>query len=136
MYQHRDVGETEKRLRQDFENNCDWFVDNKLSVDFREDKTKPIVFLSKRKINSARKLNVKNKDIKIKQHSQVTYPGCVLDEPLSEEPMALTLFRIGGWGGGRQKGPLTSFSHLTSTNVGISPQNFLTFSFNAFSTLV
>ena len=110
MYQHRDVGETEKRLRQDFENNCDWFVDNKLSVDFREDKTKPVVFLSKRKINSARKLNVKNKDIKIKQPSQVTYPGCVLDKPLSEEPMALTLFRIGGWEGG-QKGPLTSFSH-------------------------
>ena len=43
----------------------------------------------------------------------------------------LTLFRMGG-----QKGPPTSFSTVTSTNVGISPQNFLTFSFNSFATLV
>ena len=27
--------------------------------------------------------------------------------------------------------PLTSFSPVTSTNVGISPQNFMTFSFNS-----
>ena len=30
----------------------------------------------------------------------------------------------------------TSFSSVTSVNVGISPQNFLTFSFNPFATLV
>ena len=39
-------------------------------------------------------------------------------------------------GGGGQKGPATSFSSVTSTNVGISPQNFLTFSFNPFDRLV
>ena len=44
----------------------------------------------------------------------------------------LILFRTRG---GR-KGPPTSFSPVTSTNVGISPQNFLTFSFNLFDTLV
>ena len=38
--------------------------------------------------------------------------------------------------GGRQKGPSTSFSPVTSTNIGISPQNYLTFSFNPFITLV
>ena len=38
----------------------------------------------------------------------------------------------GGGGGGDQKEPPTSFSPVTSTNVGISPQNFLTFSFNLF----
>ena len=39
--------------------------------------------------------------------------------------------------GGGQKGPLpTSFSPVTSTNVGFGPQNFLTFSFNPFVTLV
>ena len=65
MYQHRDVEEIEKQLRKYFENIYDWFIDNRLSVNFREDKTKPIVFLSKCKIQSARKLNVKNKDIKI-----------------------------------------------------------------------
>ena len=35
-----------------------------------------------------------------------------------------------------KKAPPTSFSPATSTNVGISPQNFLTFSFNPFDRLV
>ena len=36
-----------------------------------------------------------------------------------------------------QKGPsLTSFSYVTFTNVGISPQNFLAFIFKPFATLV
>ena len=38
--------------------------------------------------------------------------------------------------GGGQKDPPTSFSPVTSTNVRIKPQNFLTFSFNPFATLV
>ena len=44
----------------------------------------------------------------------------------------LTLFRIQG---GKKSLP-TSFSLVTSTNVGISSQNFLAFSFNLFATLV
>ena len=39
-------------------------------------------------------------------------------------------------GGGGQKGPPTSFSPVTSTNVGFGPQNLLTFSFNSFATQV
>ena len=42
---------------------------------------------------------------------------------------SLTLFR-------QQKVTPTSFSPVTSTNVGISPQNFLTFSSNPFAILV
>ena len=80
MYQHRDVEKIEKQLNKDFENVYDWFVDNKLSMHFGDDKTKSILFASKRKIKSAWKLNVKYNDIKIKQHSQVTYLGCALDE--------------------------------------------------------
>ena len=38
--------------------------------------------------------------------------------------------------GGRQNALPTSFSPVTSTNVGISPQNFLTFSFNPYATVV
>ena len=45
--------------------------------------------------------------------------------------IVLTLFSIGG--GGRQNGSPTSFFPVTSTNVGISPQNFLTFNFNHLS---
>ena len=40
------------------------------------------------------------------------------------------------WGKGGKKAPLTSFSPVTSTNVEFGPQNFLTFSFNLFATLV
>ena len=41
---------------------------------------------------------------------------------------ALTLFKMGG--------PSTSFSPVTSRDVGFGPKIFLTFSFNHFSTLV
>ena len=97
MYQHRDVNEIEKQLNKDLENVCNWFIDTKLSIHFGEDKTKSILFASKRKIKSARKLNVKYKNIKIKQHLQVTYLGCVLDETLCGELMALkALNKING----------------------------------------
>ena len=39
-------------------------------------------------------------------------------------------------GGEAHKVPLTSFSPVTSTNLGICPQNLLTFSFNPIATLV
>ena len=38
--------------------------------------------------------------------------------------------------GGGQKEPPTSFPPVTSTNVGIRPQNFLTFNFNPCDKLV
>ena len=47
---------------------------------------------------------------------------------------SIYLFRIKG--GGEQKALPTSFSPVTSTNVGFNPQNFLTFRFNPFATLV
>ena len=51
---------------------------------------------------------------------------------LFKKSRKFTLFRIGAG----QKGPSTSFSPVTSTNVGIIPQNFLIFGFNPFTTLV
>ena len=50
LYQHKDVVQIEKRLNEDFENLSDWFVDNKLSIHFGEDKTKSILFASKRRV--------------------------------------------------------------------------------------
>ena len=47
-----------------------------LTIQFGEDKTTSILFSSTCKIKSARKLNSKYKDIKIKQHSQVADLGC------------------------------------------------------------
>ena len=86
----------EKQLKEDFENLCDWFVDNKLSIQFGEDKTKSNLFASKRRAKNIRQLNIKYKNIYIKQHSEVTYLGRVLDETISGELMVLAkdLFNV------------------------------------------
>ena len=89
IFQHKDTEEIEKVLNNDFENICDWFVDNKLSIHFGEDKTKSFLFASQRKIKTMKKLYIKYQYIEIKHHSQVTYLGCVMDETMSGEPMAL-----------------------------------------------
>ena len=50
VIQSKNVKDIEKQLNEDFANICDWFVDNKLSIHFGEDKIKSILFASKRKI--------------------------------------------------------------------------------------
>ena len=50
MFQHKDITEIELALNESFSMLCDWFVDNKLSIHFGEDKTKSILFGSKHKI--------------------------------------------------------------------------------------
>ena len=32
LYQHKEVDEVEKQPNKEFQNICDWFVDNKLSI--------------------------------------------------------------------------------------------------------
>ena len=59
LYQHKNVVQIEKRLNKDFENLCDWFVDNKLSIHFGEDKTKSVLFASKRRAKNTSRLNIK-----------------------------------------------------------------------------
>ena len=76
-----------KQFNKDFENICDWFVDNKLSMHFGEDKSKLILFVSKQRLKNVHQLNTKYNHTNIKQ--QVTHLGCVLDKRMSCEPMAL-----------------------------------------------
>ena len=45
--QYRDSNKIEKQFNEDFCNISDWFVDNKLSIHFGEDKTKSILLASK-----------------------------------------------------------------------------------------
>ena len=72
------------------------FAIGSLTANFWENKTKSILFASKHKIESAGKLNVKYKNIKIKD-LYVTYLGCILDETLYEELMDLkALNKING----------------------------------------
>ena len=42
-YQHNDVSKSEQNLNKNCSNICNWFVDNKLSTHFGEDKTKCIL---------------------------------------------------------------------------------------------
>ena len=68
-----------------------WFLDNKLSIHFGEDKTKSILFASKFKRKNIKKLYIKYGDIQIKQHSKVKYLGCLLDETMSGEVIGLNV---------------------------------------------
>ena len=44
IYTHKDVSVIQERLNQDFNELCDWFVDNKLSIHLGKEKTKSILF--------------------------------------------------------------------------------------------
>ena len=93
IYQHKDINEIEKVLNENFSDLCDWFLDNKLSIHFGDDKTKCILFASKNKVKKVNPLSIKYKDIIIKQHSKVKYLGCILDETLSGESMGLHVLK-------------------------------------------
>ena len=63
-------------------------IDNKLSIHFGEDKTKSILLASKRKIKKFQKLEIIYNNIRIKQHSRVSYLGFIFEETMSGESMA------------------------------------------------
>ena len=89
LFQNKNVTEIKKQLTKGFSNICDWFVDNKLSIHLGEDKTKSILFSSKRNLKLVQKLDIRCKDIKIKQYKHVNYLGSMLDKSMSGETMAL-----------------------------------------------
>ena len=82
IFQHKDITEIESTLNKNL-------VDNKLSINFGEDRAKSILFGSKHKTKKSKPLNIQFNDIKIKQYSKVTYLGCIFDETLSGESMAI-----------------------------------------------
>ena len=69
-----------KRLNEDFENLCDWFIDNKLSIHFDEDKKKSILFASKLRANNIGHFN---------KYKTTFRSIVVLGEMMSGDPMAL-----------------------------------------------
>ena len=42
LHQHKEEDEIEKELNKDFENICDWFLDNELRIHFGKCKSKSI----------------------------------------------------------------------------------------------
>ena len=85
----KDIKVIENTLNKDFNSLCNWFVENKLSIHFGEDKTKSILFGTKRRLNADDKLEISRRQIKIKQHTEVKYLGCLLDSNLSGRGMAI-----------------------------------------------
>ena len=67
-----------------------WFVDNKLSIHFGEDKTKSILFTKKK---NQRGLNISYNGNIIKEHSSVEYLGCILDANFTGELMAIKVLK-------------------------------------------
>ena len=65
IFQHKDINIIEQQLNGNFSNICDWFVDNKLSIHFGEDKTKSILFAPLNKCKKLRKLNISYGSLKI-----------------------------------------------------------------------
>ena len=72
IYMGENIQKIEEQLNSDFTSLCEWFIDNKLSVHFGGEKTKSILFGTKRQLKDQRDLNLKYGDIEIKQHSRVT----------------------------------------------------------------
>ena len=69
----------------------DWFVDNKLSVHFGQEKTRSVLFGTKHKLRNAKALNIVCNGTQIKQYEKVKYLGGILDQSLSGESMALNV---------------------------------------------
>ena len=93
VYQHRNVKAIDTKLNKSFSSVCDWFVDNKLTTHFVEDKTGCIFFGTKKLLKQDNNLDIRYGTVHIKQYHTVTYLGCVLDENLSGEPMALQVIK-------------------------------------------
>ena len=66
VFQHKNVTEIEKQLLRHFPSLCDWFVDNKLSAHFDQEKTKSTLLCTKHKIRNAKALNIVYKGTEIK----------------------------------------------------------------------
>ena len=88
-FQHEHVKEIEDQLNLNFSSLCDWFIDNKLSIHLGEEKTKSILYEAKLNIKRPKPLNIVYDNVKINQYTKVTYLGCIFDESLSGESMAL-----------------------------------------------
>ena len=68
VFQHENVTEIEKQQLKDFSSLCDWFVDNKLSIHFGQDKTKLILFGTKYKRRNTKALNIVYNGTEIKHY--------------------------------------------------------------------
>ena len=60
MFERENINEIENKLNKDFNSLCDWFVKNKLSIHFGEEKTKTILFGTNWKLRNIRELDIRH----------------------------------------------------------------------------
>ena len=87
--QHKNVTKAENYLLTGFSSFCDWFINNKLSTNFSQDKAKLILFGTKHKLRNAKDLNIIYSGTEIKHYAKVKYLGCILDRSIPGESMVL-----------------------------------------------
>ena len=83
----------ENQLNKDFDNLCEFFVDNKLGIRLDEVNIKCMFFDMKYKLKNTGKLNIMHNGMEIKQYSKVTYLGCLLDVKMPGESIALEAYK-------------------------------------------
>ena len=59
VYQHRDIKAIETKLNSNFSSVCNLLVDNKLGIHFGEDKTKCLLFGTKKRLKKEKNLNIR-----------------------------------------------------------------------------
>ena len=93
VFEHRNIKTIKQNINWDISTIVGWFVDNKLSVHFGEDKPKPILFSPKHISKSIGQIDISYKDVKIKKFWKVIYLVCVLDECLRGESMPMLVWK-------------------------------------------
>ena len=58
IYMGKDTKTIEEQLNRDINSLCEWFIDNKLSIHFGEEKTKSILFGTKRQLKNPKNLTL------------------------------------------------------------------------------
>ena len=90
VFQSKGQDIVSEKHNTEFNNLCDCSVDNKLSINFGEDKTKPILFTGESR-PKADKLNISRGSIEVAKHKEINYLGCLFDEKSSGEYMLVKL---------------------------------------------
>ena len=83
--------EMENVLNKEFVNVCDWFVDDKLSVHFGEDKIKYILFSRDKNLPV---LNITYNNNRVKQNCMVEYLSCCLGECMAMKSFRKTTTKL------------------------------------------
>ena len=94
MCTSKDIKMIQEQLNTDLSSLYDWFIDNKLSVHFVFSSPKSILFGTKWQLKNQRDLVLRYADIESKQHSKVTYLGCILNNDLCGESTATKVLSL------------------------------------------